>query len=138
MEVLLRSIPGILPYPDILWHLHKQVPKGLEVCQDLRDQVQSYSPALRGALRSGMLRVLLRSRWGGEETRYRSYQPWDPMEPPEVGPIWYPGLPGPEGANYSPPTHCATCRRSASHPAVSYGEVKRHPTYPVILCTLLK
>ena len=38
--------------PDILWHLHKQVPKGLEVCQDLRDQVQSYSPALRGALRS--------------------------------------------------------------------------------------
>jgi hypothetical protein len=25
-----------LPYPDILWHLHKQVPKGLEVCQDLR------------------------------------------------------------------------------------------------------
>ena len=22
--------------PDILWHLHKQVPKGLEVCQDRR------------------------------------------------------------------------------------------------------
>ena len=40
-EVLLRSIPGILPYPDILWHLHKQVPKGLEVCQDLRTKYRA-------------------------------------------------------------------------------------------------
>ena len=78
-----------LPYPGILWTLHKEVPKGLEVCQDLRDQVQSYSPALRGALRSGMLRVLLRSRSDQVEV---SRQPWDPMDPPEVGPIWYPGL----------------------------------------------
>ena len=58
-----------LPYPDILWHLHKQVPRGLEVCQDLRDQVQSYSPALRGTLRYAAYCSVLQAA-GEEAKRY--------------------------------------------------------------------
>ena len=37
------------------------------------------------------MRVLLRSIRGSEEV---SHHPWDPMDPPEVGPIRYPGMPG--------------------------------------------
>ena len=60
-------------------------------------QVQVYSPALRGALRSGA--------YGSEQVRrYEvSRQPWDPMDPPEVGPRRSPGLSGrvrPGGVKY--------------------------------------
>ncbi len=64
MEVLLRSIPGILPYPDILWHLHKQVPKGLEVCQDLRTKYRAARLRYVALCGVGALQVLLRSMSG--------------------------------------------------------------------------
>ena len=45
--------------------------------------------------RSAVCRVLrLRQGTAAQRTKWctRSSQPWDPMDPPEVGPIWYPGL----------------------------------------------
>ncbi len=57
LQVLRCSRRGGMRYPanpGILWNLHKQVPYGIQVCQDLREQVQSCSHTLRGALRSGI------------------------------------------------------------------------------------
>ena len=74
-------------------------------------QVQSCSPALRDALRSGKYAVLLRSGRDGYEV---SHHPWDPMDPPEVGPRWSPGLSGHvrsstrySEAHYNAPYHSA-------------------------------
>ena len=92
MEVLLRSIPGLLPYPDILWHLHKQVPKGLEVCQDLRTKYRATRLRYVALCGVGALQVL-RSRGPGQVEV--SHLPCDPVYPPEVGylgshGLWYP------------------------------------------------
>ena len=59
-------------------------------------QVQSYSPALRGALP-----LVALAGTAGQQVRWDevSLHPWDPMDPPEVGPRRSRGLSGHVGSS---------------------------------------
>ncbi len=60
------------------------------------------------------------------------------MDPPEVGPIWYPGLSGPM-RSYEVKYRAARLRYVALCGVGAYGEVRyRTTTYPELLWSLLK
>ena len=76
LQVLLRSVSSIPPslgsYGTSISR-YPSVSRYARTCEIRWDQVQSYSPALRGALRSGAYGSVLQA--AGEEVK-ASYQPW--------------------------------------------------------------